>query len=150
MFRENVAALIKYEEKYLACFRADYDSCQNVQGGIEITDHAPLCALNRELQEELGLCDDTAFAVVYQSTCWRRYFFPKNIQKTGRFHKMIGQEQLWFLIDLKSLDAINLGKSSGEFKKVELMNLEKFIKIYSHWKLAPFYDFCRELGLLFY
>lgn len=73
MFRENVAALIKYQNKYIACCRADHSSWQNVQGGIEESDQSPLHAIIRETKEELGL-NENDFKVVYKSMYWRRYF----------------------------------------------------------------------------
>ncbi len=147
MFRENVAALIKYQDKYVACFRSDHRTWQNVQGGIEKTDKSPLHAIIRETKEELGVHEND-FKIIYKSIYWRRYFFPKEILKKERFKGNIGQEQLWFLIELKSFNSIKLENSVGEFQKVDLFTIEKFLSTYSKWKLPAFHDFCRELELL--
>ncbi|MBX9839827.1 MAG: NUDIX domain-containing protein, partial [Silvanigrellaceae bacterium] len=122
MFRQNVAALIKFKDKYVACFRSDHSTWQNVQGGIEDSDKSPLKAIIRETKEELGL-EENAFKIIYQSKYWRRYFFPKEILKKERFKGNIGQEQLWFLIELKNFNSIHLEKSVGEFQKVDLFEI---------------------------
>lgn len=147
MFRENVAALIKYQDKYLGCFRSDHRSWQNVQGGIEKSDKSPQNAIIRETKEELGL-NESDFKIIYKSIYWRRYFFPKEILKKDRFKGNVGQEQLWFLIELIRFDSINLEKSLGEFQKVDLFTIEKLIDVYSKWKLPSFYDFCREINIV--
>ncbi|APJ04835.1 NUDIX domain-containing protein [Silvanigrella aquatica] len=147
MFRENVAALIKCQDKYLACFRSDHRTWQNVQGGIEKTDQSPTHAIIRETKEELGV-QEKDFKILYQSKFWRRYFFPKEILKRDRFKGNIGQEQLWFLIELNNINSVHLEKSVGEFQKVDLFTIDKFLLTYSEWKRAAFYDFCRELNLL--
>ncbi|RDB36672.1 NUDIX domain-containing protein [Spirobacillus cienkowskii] len=147
MFRENVAALIRYKNRYLGCFRSDHRTWQNVQGGIEKTDKNPMDAIIRETKEELGVTEKD-FKIIYQSIYWRRYFFPKEILKKNRFKGNIGQEQLWFLIELQDFNAIKLEKSAGEFSKVDLFAIQDLINFYSSWKKSSFYDFCRELDLL--
>jgi len=149
MFRQNVAALIKFKDKYVACFRSDHSTWQNVQGGIEDSDKSPLKAIIRETKEELGL-EENDFKIIYQSKYWRRYFFPKEILKKERFKGNIGQEQLWFLIELKNFNSINLEKSVGEFQKVDHFEIERFLETYSKLKKPGFYDFCRELGVIKY
>jgi putative (di)nucleoside polyphosphate hydrolase len=147
MFRENVAALIRYKNKYLGCFRSDHRTWQNVQGGIEKSDKNPLDAIIRETKEELGVTEKD-FKIIYQSIYWRRYFFPKEILKKQRFKGNIGQEQLWFLIELKDYNSIKLEKSAGEFSKVDLFTIQDLMNFYSIWKKPSFYDFCRELDLI--
>jgi putative (di)nucleoside polyphosphate hydrolase len=147
MFRANVAALIRVGEQYLACSRADYQTWQCVQGGIETSDDSPRGAVIRELYEELGILPKD-FSIMYQSKFWRRYFFTKQILAKKKSEKNIGQEQLWFLIDLKSLDCIHLEKALGEFDKVSLVSIHELLKLYSPWKKSSFYDFCREMSLI--
>lgn len=147
MFRKNVAALIKCHDKYLACFRSDHNKWQNVQGGIENSDHSPIAAIIRETKEELGI-EEKDFKIIYRSKFWRRYFFPKHILKKARFEGNIGQEQLWFLIEIKDIKCIHLEKSVGEFQKVDLFTIEQFLSNYSEWKKPSFYDFCREIGII--
>ncbi len=147
MFRKNVAALIRCNDKYLACFRSDHSKWQNVQGGIEDSDSSPIAAIIRETVEELGI-DEQDFKIIYKSKYWRRYFFPKEILKKARFEGNIGQEQLWFLIEIKNINCVHLEKSVGEFQKVDLFTIDKFLELYSEWKKPSFYDFCRELGII--
>ncbi|MES2614140.1 MAG: NUDIX domain-containing protein [Bdellovibrionota bacterium] len=146
--RPNVAALIRFQGSYVACCRSDYNSSwQCVQGGIEPTDTTPRAAIERELQEELGI-SPKHFKIIYQSQFWRRYYFTKSILAKKRFAHNIGQEQLWFLVEIDDFKNIHLNQSLGEFDKVELLSIPQLLNSYSHWKKSPFHDFCRELGLL--
>ncbi|BBH54416.1 NUDIX domain-containing protein [Fluviispira sanaruensis] len=147
MFRENVAALIKCNNMFLACNRTDHNMWQNVQGGVEKFDKSLRHAIIRETVEELGVKEED-FKITYQSKFWRRYYFPKEILKRDRFKGNLGQEQMWFLLELNDIKSIHLEKSAGEFKKVKLLNIGEFLSIYSEWKLASFYDFCREINLI--
>lgn len=147
MFRANVAALVQCQEKYIACYRADHSSWQSVQGGIEESDSSPEAAIIREVQEELGVLPED-FKIIKRSKFWRRYYFTKKILNSSRFKENIGQEQLWFLIQLNNFKSVNLENSHGEFSKVELFDLETLLLSYSSWKYAPLFDFCREIGLL--
>lgn len=146
MFRKNVAALIICEGKYLGCYRADHHTWQCVQGGMETIDNTPQHAIIREIKEELGV-QESDFKVTYQSKFWRRYYFTKDILKQTTRGNHIGQDQLWFLAELNSINSICLEKSHCEFSKVELFDIDFLLKQYSHWKRAPFYDFCREANL---
>lgn len=147
MFRKNVAALIKCNDKYLGCFRSDHSKWQNVQGGIEQSDGSPTEAIIRELKEELGISEKD-FKIIYKSKFWRRYFFPKKILKKPRFAGNIGQEQMWFLIEIQNMNCIRLENSVGEFQKVNLFTINKLLAAYSEWKKPAFYDFCREINLI--
>ena len=95
MFRANVAALIRYENKYVACGRSDFKTWQCVQGGIEEVDLSPIDAIKRELMEELGL-EENSYRILFQSRFWRRYYFTQEILAKNRFQHNLGQEQLWF------------------------------------------------------
>ena len=145
-FRQNVAALLHYKDKYLGCYRACYDSWQTVQGGIEDFDLSPREAMIREMKEELFL-DKNNYQIHYQSKYWRRYRFTNNILKRQKKNNYIGQEQMWFLVELFSVDDIDLKKFQSEFDKVELFSFSDFYAKYSPWKKAPFADFCLEVNL---
>lgn len=147
MFRINVAALIRCRGQFVGCGRSDYHTWQCVQGGMELTDISPRHAIERELQEELGLSPND-YHIVYQSRFWRRYYFTKKILAKQRFKNNIGQEQLWFLVDLPDFESIQLEKTCKEFDKIKLLSLPQLLNVYSIWKRASFYDFCREMSLL--
>lgn len=147
MFRKNVAAIIICQGKYLGCLRSDHNTWQCVQGGMEPTDLSPQDAIIREIQEELGV-SKLDFKVTYQSHFWRRYFFTEAILKKNHRGNHIGQDQLWFLVELNKLSNIHLEKSHGEFSEVELFDIAFLLSQYSYWKRAPFYDFCREVGFV--
>lgn len=145
-FRQNVAALIRCNNEYLACCRKDYHTWQSVQGGIENFDVSPRSALIREIHEELGL-QENDFRIVQQSTHWRRYYFIKKISKNENIRNA-GQDQLWFLVELFDKKVIQSNALYQEFEKVEWLSLDEFLNRYAIWKKAAVYDFCRELGLL--
>lgn len=146
MFRKNVAAVIKCDNQFLGCYRSDHKTWQCVQGGIEPTDLSIAHAITREIQEELGL-DSAYFSIQYQSKFWRRYHFTEQILKNNSRGNHIGQDQLWFLVELEDISKIRLEQSHGEFSKVQLFEIEFLMQQYSYWKRAAFYDFCREIGL---
>lgn len=142
-FRLNVAALIRYKDKFLACQTLRHPNWQSVQGGLDKTDESVEAALFRELGEELG-APAQAFKILKRSNYWRRYRFPPEFLVRG---KHCGQEQLWFEVELLSLDAVCLDKSCREFRDTKLIDIDEFLKTYAAWKRAPFVDFCLELGL---
>lgn len=152
MFRLNVAALIQCQNKFMGCHRSDHATWQCIQGGIELNDDNNTAALGRELREELGL-EPQDWALINCSRFWRRYEFPEEILKKKRFENNrllnnLGQEQLWFHIEIAHLNKIDLAKSTGEFNKVDLFSIQNLIDVYSPWKRAIFIDYCRELNLI--
>ena len=146
-FRSNVAALILCQGHYLGCRRADHGGWQCVQGGMEVHDASPAHAIEREIQEELGL-EPSSFRILSQSRFWRRYHFPFEIRRQARFADNLGQEQRWFLVELFDFQSIQLERSCGEFSEVKLYTIQDLMGFYSAWKKASFFDFCRELGLV--
>ncbi|NBO37386.1 NUDIX domain-containing protein [bacterium] len=147
-FRANVAALVRIGDLFLRCERAQLNGVwQTVQGGIEDTDASPREALLRELKEELGI-EPSLVTVVAQSQFWRRYRFPAEVLAAHPNRHNIGQEQLWFLIEIPSLNGIDLSRSDGEFARVELVELQTLVSQFVHWKLPVVKDFCYEMGLL--
>jgi putative (di)nucleoside polyphosphate hydrolase len=147
-FRPNVAALIRIGDKYLRCLRSQPQGVwQTVQGGIEEGDASVRDALLREMNEELGV-DPALVRIVGQSKYWRRYVFPPEVRQAHPERLNIGQEQLWFLAELPSLDCIDLQKSAGEFVHAELSDLDTLVQQFVGWKLPVVKDFCYEMGLM--
>jgi len=154
VYRKNVAALIRCQGQYVACFRSDYGSWQSVQGGVEPHDLSLEDALTRELNEELGILP-TDFKILYRSKFWRRYLFlsdtPLKQQRKLRDpskSSRVGQEQLWFLIEIPDISCVHIENSMGEFARVDLFSITQFLSVYSQWKRAAFYDFCREIDII--
>lgn len=144
-FRPNVAALITYNQKILACQRTDYPSSwQCCQGGIEAGED-PCDALKRELEEELSLTQAN-YKILTVSSFWRRYRFPHFFSTQKREFEYIGQEQLWFHVEILDPTLINLNATHGEFCEVLLMNPPNFLESYPKWKAQTLIDFCKELG----
>jgi putative (di)nucleoside polyphosphate hydrolase len=147
-FRPNVAALIRIGDKYLRCLRAQPQGVwQTVQGGIEADDESVRHALLREMNEELGV-DPALVRILGQSKYWRRYLFPPEVRQAHPDRLNIGQEQLWFLAELPSLECIDLKKSAGEFERAELTDLTTLVQQFVGWKLPVVKDFCYEMGLM--
>jgi len=147
-FRPNVAALIRIGDKYLRCLRSKPSGVwQTVQGGIESSDASVRDALLREMREELGI-DATLVTVVSQSRFWRRYVFPEEVRFSHPERHNLGQEQLWFLVEIPSHQSVDLSKSEGEFIKTELVDLQTLVSDFVAWKLPVVKDFCYEVGLM--
>jgi 8-oxo-dGTP pyrophosphatase MutT (NUDIX family) len=147
-FRPNVAALIRVGDKYLRCLRTQPQGVwQTVQGGIEQNDASVRDALLREINEELGV-DPALVTILGQSKFWRRYVFPPEVRQAHPERRNIGQEQLWFLAELPSLDCVDLQKSAGEFERAELTDLNTLVQQFVDWKLPVVKDFCYEMGLM--
>jgi 8-oxo-dGTP pyrophosphatase MutT (NUDIX family) len=147
-WRANVAALIRVGNKFLRCERSQPRGVwQTVQGGIEDSDKSVQHALLRELVEELGVAPESV-NIVARSSCWRRYSFPPEVLRAHPERNNVGQEQMWFLVELNHLSAIDLSRSEGEFFQVELVELEKLLANIVSWKLPVVKDFCYEMGLL--
>ena len=145
-YRPNVAALVKCGNLFVGCMRSHHPGWQSVQGGIDPTDESPEHAIFREMEEELGV-EKNNIKITYRSHYWRRYEFVSGNQRKGENY--CGQEQLWFVIEIPSADAIQLAKaSSDEFTEVKLMPITELVQKYVTWKNLPFLDFCRELQLI--
>lgn len=145
-FRKNVAALMYHKGEYLGCFREKYQSWQCVQGGIEDFDGSPRDAIIREIHEELGLSQNN-FQIHYQSHCWRRYRFTPEMLKRQEVNKYIGQEQMWFLVELFTRDGLLQNATHIEFDRVDFLSFSLFYQKYAPWKKGPFADFCAEVNL---
>lgn len=147
-FRANVGALVRVGNQFLRCERSNPPGVwQTVQGGIESTDASVRAALVREIQEELGV-DEGKVRIIAQSRVWRRYRFPQEVLNQHPERSNIGQEQMWFLVELPALECVDLSRSEGEFSRVELVELELLLANIVSWKLPVLKDFCYEMGLL--
>jgi len=147
-YRANVAALLRVGDghMFVACERSSGEGWQTVQGGVEPGDASMEDALLREVNEELGI-ERRDLHIEVRSRVWRRYRFPPNM--LARAHnRHQGQEQLWFVARIPSLESIHLEKSGGEFRAVKSVSAAELVQLYVHWKRAVVADFCRELGLL--
>lgn len=148
VFRANVAAIIKVGSKYLCCERREPRGVwQTVQGGVETFDRSTEHALLREMYEELGVSSNQ-IRVLGRSSYWRRYEFPPELIQKYPERKNVGQEQMWFFVEIPSTECIDLKRSEGEFVRVELVELEQFLAQIVSWKLPIVKDFCYEIGLL--
>lgn len=148
VFRSNVAALIKVGSQYLCCERSEPRGVwQTVQGGVETLDTSLEQALLREMHEELGVSANH-IRVLGRSRYWRRYEFPPEVIQKHPERKNVGQEQMWFVVEIPSTECIDLQRSEGEFVRVELVELEQFLAQIVSWKLPIVKDFCYEMGLL--
>jgi putative (di)nucleoside polyphosphate hydrolase len=116
-YRLNVAALlVNPEGNLLVCERATVPGAwQFPQGGVD-TGEAPLAALYREVREEVGI-DAEHYTVLAQRDGYR-YLYPKEVQeKKLRKHGNHGQEQTYFLCQLKSgAPAVNVHQKQPEFR----------------------------------
>jgi len=147
-WRANVAALVKVGDKFLRCERSQPRGVwQDRSGGIEESDKSLQDALCRELHEELGV-DVAHVKIVARSRSWRRYSFPPEVLRAHPERNNIGQEQMWFLVELGDPSCIDLERSEGEFFRVELVELNQLLANIVAWKLPVMKDFCYEMGLL--
>ena len=122
-FRPNVAALlVDGDGRLLICERRDFaNSWQFPQGGID-RGESPAEALQRELDEELGL-EPRHYKVLRYRSGYRYYFPPTS----KAFRKYAGQEQTYFLCKMLGTDAdIRLDKHKPEFVRWRWIQPEEF------------------------
>jgi len=102
-FRPNVGIIVANDAgQVLWARRVGQDAWQFPQGGIK-SHESPEDALYRELQEEIGLNDDSV-EIVGCTKGWLRYRLPKRMlrQNTSGF---VGQKQKWFMLKMLSDDS---------------------------------------------
>ncbi len=80
--------------------RTGMDAWQFPQGGIEFGE-LPDEAMYRELQEEIGLCDNEV-RLIASTRDWLKYRLPKKFVRQSQRPLCIGQKQIWFLLQLIS------------------------------------------------
>ena len=141
-YRKNVACLIKYKDSFIGFKNPRFRERQCLQGGIEPFDKNPQYALIREIKEEIGLTPEQ-YHIRYQSPIWRYYDFPKAIRRrvTRSFY---GQVQIWFLIEIKKISALEKMKAD-EFEGYETLAIQDLISQYIPWKRIPLETFVEEL-----
>lgn len=130
-YRKNVAAVVANSAGLiLACERSDRTGAwQLPQGGIE-NGESPEEALFRELEEEIGTSDVTIIDRLNEVI---RYDWPKKLYKKG----YLGQEQHYFLVNLKEEGLLNL-EDSVEFQSTKWMKPQEFIKVVEGFKAEAY------------
>lgn len=137
-FRPNVAAIILSAAYPLKCeiflgLRNDIsDAWQFPQGGID-KGESPEDALYRELEEEIGTRDVEILAKYPQ---WLSYEFPGKIAK--KMYPYDGQTQCYFLVRLRSNNAINIKTKHPEFVDFKFVNSKQALKNVTHFKLKVY------------
>ncbi len=126
-YRPNVAALIvNVEGSLLICERSTMPGAwQFPQGGVD-TNESLLDALFREVREEVGL-EGKHYQVLEQRTGYR-YLYPEHVRnKKLRKHGNHGQEQTYFLCQLKSnAPQVNVKQKQAEFRAYRWILPEEF------------------------
>jgi putative (di)nucleoside polyphosphate hydrolase len=110
------------------------------QGGIE-KNETPLDALDREMEEELGLTD---FTVLKDTGEYISYTWPRELQKGGKHH---GQQHIYFLIDGADVDIQKL-ESTEEFSNFGWFTVEETLQKIVSWKAPVYRQAFQKLGLL--
>ncbi len=108
-FRPNVGIIVANDHGQLLWARrvGGQDAWQFPQGGIN-KGASPEQALYRELEEEIGLSEDSV-EVLASTRGWLRYRLPRRfVRRNGRGPTCIGQKQRWFLLRLTAADAAGL------------------------------------------
>lgn len=105
-YRANVAIVLTNKNRQVFwAGRAGRRGWQFPQGGIQ-QDEAPLEAMYRELEEEIGL-HEADVELIGQTGSWLKYDLPERYQRSRSEPLCIGQKQLWYLLRLKTdADAI--------------------------------------------
>ncbi len=116
-YRPNVAALIVNPAgNLLICERLTLPGAwQFPQGGVDAGESL-VAALHREVREEVGLTPQH-YDIVHQRSGYR-YLYPEQVRlKKIRKHGSHGQEQTYFLCDLKSgAPKVNVHQKPPEFR----------------------------------
>jgi putative (di)nucleoside polyphosphate hydrolase len=109
-FRPNVGIILANDQgRLLWARRVGQDAWQFPQGGIG-KGESPEQALYRELQEEIGLTQESV-KLVACTRGWLRYRLPKRYIRKGQKPLCIGQKQKWFLLQMLAEDeAVNVSE----------------------------------------
>ena len=139
-YRPNVAALlVNSQGQLLVCERFKIpNSWQFPQGGVD-PDEDLNSALQREVQEEIGLNPDAY--IIEKSRGGYRYHYPAKViaAKPPHKRKFVGQEQTYFLCRAREDDPeFDLTHEPREFSQVKWIYPEEF-------QLAWLPDFKKEV-----
>jgi len=98
-FRANVGIILTDGSgQLMIAGRAGRSGWQFPQGGV-LQDESLEAALYRELEEEVGLCQQDV-EVLAQTRDWLRYRLPERFLRRDQQPLCIGQKQRWFLLRL--------------------------------------------------
>lgn len=111
-YRPNVGIILANQSgQVLWARRIGQDAWQFPQGGINGKE-TPEQALYRELEEEIGLSQDSV-KIVACTQGWLRYKLPQRLLRQGG-SSFVGQKQKWFLLKMLTTDdtvQVNQSKS---------------------------------------
>lgn len=110
-YRPNVGIILANDEgRVLWAKRIGEAAWQFPQGGIN-DDEQPDDALFRELEEEIGLSEESV-KVIACTKGWLRYRLPKRLLRQQS--SFVGQKQKWYLLKMLSKDeAISVDRTSS-------------------------------------
>lgn len=145
-YRANVGIIVaNLSRQVLWLRRIDHMGWQFPQGGID-DEETPLEAMFRELYEEVGL-QEHQVKVLARTQDWLSYRLPKHRQRPGRSKPLIGQKQLWFLLELLCEDdALNLQMAHPEFDRWQWVSYWYPISQIVYFKQAVYRKVLLELA----
>jgi len=148
-YRPNVAVLITDGQgQVLLCYRADgsHSRVQTVQGGIDPGETAEEAAI-REIYEEIGLTTED-YHFVGASEVKYRYDWPTKFLDQLKHKTFIGQEQQFFLIEVKLGVEFKLDTYDQEFESVRWGTPQELVDLAWDQKRPGLKGAMREFGLL--
>lgn len=102
-YRLNVGIILCNQERRLFwARRIGQNAWQFPQGGIHERE-TPEEAMYRELEEEVGLCQEHVTVMGFTRN-WLRYRLPKRFIRHNCTPLCVGQKQIWFLLRLMTKD----------------------------------------------
>lgn len=138
-----VAVLTRDFKDFLVGERARVPGAwQFPQGGIEIGE-SPESAVIRELGEEVGTSDAK---ILKSSNHWISYDFPDDLAHPIT-EKFLGQNQMWFLLQLHENANPDLSLSDGEFKAIAWQTIGEIMSGIVDWKKDSYERGLKALGL---
>lgn len=104
-FRFNVGIILSNAAGWVFwARRVGQDAWQFPQGGIN-RHEAPIDALYRELDEEIGL-EPRHVEVLGRTEGWLRYRLPRHLIHRRRRPVCVGQKQVWYMLRLMSSEEV--------------------------------------------
>lgn len=148
-YRPNVAVLITDGQgRVLLCYRSEvaHGRAQTVQGGID-PGETPKEAAVRELYEEIGLTPQD-YQFIGESHEKYRYDWPRTFLNQLQHKTYIGQEQQFFLIQVKPDADFKLDHHYQEFERVCWGTPQQLVEMAWDQKRPGIEGALREFGLL--